>query len=326
MVLTHDDGETRRDIRMLSTDDLPEGDVLVRVDYSSLNYKDALAVTGAGPVIRNWPMVPGIDLAGTVEESSSPDYMPGDGVVLTGWGMGERHWGGYAQRQRVRHEWLLPLPEGLDAKRAMAIGTAGLTAMLCVMALEEAGLEPEKGIVLVTGASGGVGSVAISVLSHLGYEVAALTRSRDEEAYGYLDSLGASEVVVADPGWGEPLRPLEKQRWAGAVDTVGSRVLARVLAQTSYGGAVAACGLAGGTYLPVTVMPFVLRGVSLLGVDSVMCPSAHRREAWKRLSQELSEETLDRVSRTIPLREVPREAELMVAGQGRGRVVVNPNA
>jgi acrylyl-CoA reductase (NADPH) len=318
MVLTRDDGETRCGTRRLSTDDLPEGDVLVRVEYSSLNYKDALAVTGRGPAVRTWPMVPGIDLAGRVEESGSPDYLPGDGVVLTGWSAGEQHWGGYVQRQRLRSEWLLPLPEGLDAKRAMAIGTAGLTAMLCVMALEEAGLEPEKGLVLVTGASGGVGSVAISVLSHLGYEVAALTRSRDEETHGYLDSVGASEVVVADPGWDEPPRPLEKQRWAGAVHTVGSSVLARVLAQTSYGGAVAACGLAGGTDLPVTVMPFVLRGVSLLGVDSVMCPSACRREAWKRLSQELSEETIERVSRTIPLREVPREAELMVAGQGRG--------
>lgn len=327
MVLTQEDDGTRHEIQDLTTEDLPEeGDVLVSVEYSSLNYKDSMAVTGTGKIVRSWPMVPGIDLAGTVEESDSEDYEPGDQVVLTGWSVGEKYWGGYTQKQRVKSDWLVPLPEGLDTYRAMAVGTAGFTAMLCVMTLEEAGVAPEKGAVLITGASGGVGSVAISVLSKLGYTVAALTTPGQEETQAdYLRSLGASEVL-SGPEWAENPRPLEKQRWAGGVDTVGTVVLARLLAETNYGGAVANCGLAGGTDLPTTVMPFILRGVSLRGVDSVMCPVERRKEAWERLAKDLPADALNQIERVISLREVPQEAENMMAGQTRGRVVIDVNA
>jgi acrylyl-CoA reductase (NADPH) len=298
--------------------------VLVAVEYSSLNYKDGLAVTGKGKIVRQFPMVPGVDLAGTVLESASPDYKPGDKVVLTGWSVGEKYWGGYTQKERVKSQWLVPLPAGLDTKKAMTIGTAGFTAMLCVMALEEAGITPgmEKPVI-VTGASGGVGSVAVALLSKLGYTVAAVT-GRPEGA-DYLRSLGASQIVTREEMAAKP-RPLEAQRWSGAVDTVGSTVLARVLAELDYAGTVAACGLAGGADLPTTVMPFILRGARLQGVDSVMCPLPRRRQAWDRLVQDLPENALQNISHVASLDEVPGLAEDIIAGKVQGRVVVDPNA
>jgi len=321
LVLTQDDaGATQAEVRELTEADLPDEDVLVSVEYSSLNYKDGLAITGKGRVVRDFPMVPGIDLAGTVLSSRSPDYQPGQKVVLTGWGVGERYWGGYSQRQRVRPEWLVPLPESLGTREAMAIGTAGLTAMLCVMTLEEAGITPDSGDILVTGASGGVGSVAVSVLARLGYRVAAVT-GRPEGA-GWLRELGAQTVVSRDE-MTQPPKPLESQRWAGAVDAVGGVMLARVLAETAYGGAVAACGLAGGADLPITVMPFILRGVTLRGVDSVMCPVARRQAAWERLAQDLPRDALAGLIREVGLRELPALARQILAGQVRGRVVVS---
>jgi acrylyl-CoA reductase (NADPH) len=323
MVLEQNDGETLASIQTLNLGDLPDEEILVAVDYSSLNYKDGLAVTGRGKVISTWPMVPGIDLSGTVLESDSGDYAAGDKVVLTGWGVGEKHWGGYSQRQRVKAEWLAPLPSGLDTRQAMAIGTAGFTAMLCVMALEEGGLTPEKGKVLVTGASGGVGSVAIALLAHAGYEVAAVTGR--ESSHDYLRELGASEIVTRDE-MSERSRPLEKQRWAGVIDTVGGAILARALAETHYGGAVAACGLAGDYKLPSTVMPFILRGVRLQGVDSVMCPAERRATAWRRLAEELPSEMLGAINQVVSLEEVPRLAGEIIDGQIKGRVVVDLNA
>ncbi len=324
LVLTQDGKQTRHEIKQLTTADLPEGDVRVAVEYSSLNYKDGLAVTGKGKIVRTWPMVPGIDLAGTVLESASSDYKSGDKVVLTGWSVGEKYWGGYAQQQRVRAQWLVPLPAGLDTQKAMAIGTAGFTAMLCVMALEEAGILPDADKpVIVTGASGGVGSVAVAILAKLGYKVAAVT-GRPENA-DYLKSLGAAEIIGRDEV-AQPPRPLEAQRWAGAVDTVGSTTLARVLAETDYNGAVAACGLAGGMDLPTSVAPFILRGVKLLGIDSVMCPVERRKQAWARLVQDLPDSALGDISYVASLEEIPQLAEDIVAGKVRGRVIVNPNA
>ncbi len=323
LVLTQDDaGKTIAEVRQLTNDDLPEGDVLVAVDYSSLNYKDGLAITGKGKIVRTWPLVPGIDLAGTVMESTSPDYTAGDQVVLTGWSVGEKYWGGYSQRQRVRSKWLVPLPEGLDSQRAMAIGTAGFTSMLCVMTLEEAGVTPDKGTVLVTGASGGVGSVAVAILSKLGYTVAAVSGRPETEAY--LRQLGAAEFVSREE-MNQPPRALEGQRWAGAVDTVGSTLLARVLAETQYGGCVAACGLAGGADLPTTVMPFILRNVSLRGVDSVMCPVPRRIEAWGRLVDDLPSDALGEIGHIASLEELPEQADKIIAGQVRGRVIVDVN-
>src|SRR5947209_6696855 len=265
--------------------DLPDGDVTVAVSHSSLNYKDGLAVTGKGKIIRSYPMVCGIDLAGVVEASDAPGFKPGDEVLVTGWGLSEAHPGGFTQRQRVRSEWITRKPDSLTAAQTMAIGTAGLTAMLCVLALERAGVTPDsEGEVLVTGAGGGVGSVAVAVLANLGYRVAASTGRA--ETHAYLKSLGATTIVdradLETPG-----RPLDAQRWSGGVDAVGSGTLATVLAQTYYGGAVAACGLAGGNDLPTTVLPFILRGVSLLGIDSVMCPMPARDEAWRRLASDL---------------------------------------
>ena len=325
LVLTQENQQTIPAIRQLSIADLPAEDVLVAVEYSSLNYKDGLAVTGKGRIVRQFPMVPGIDLAGTVLESDSPDYQPGDKVVLTGWGVGERYWGGYTQKARLRSQWLIPLPEGLDAQRAMAIGTAGFTAMLCVMALEEANIDRAADYpVLVTGASGGVGSVAVALLANLGYRVAAVTGR--PETQDYLRGLGASVFVTRDEMTTPATSPLETQRWAGAVDTVGSKMLARVLAETAYGGAVAACGLAGGVDLPTTVMPFILRGVRLLGVDSVMCPISRRKQAWARLVRDLPNSALGGIARVASLEEVPQLASDIVAGKVRGRVVVNPNA
>ena len=313
-------GETSVQLRALSEADLPDEDVLVAVEYSSLNYKDGLAITGKGRVVRDFPMIPGIDLAGTVLSSRSEQYSPGDRVVLTGWGVGERHWGGYSQRQRVRPDWLVRLPDTLSTRDAMAIGTAGFTAMLCVMALESAGITPDSGEVLVTGASGGVGSVAVAILAKLGYEVAAVTGR--PEGSDWLRQLGAASIIPrADMA--QPPRPLESQRWAGAVDTVGGVILARVLAETCYGGTVTACGLAGGVDLPTTVMPFILRNVALQGVDSVMCPPARRQQAWERLARDLPGDRLTALTQEVSLEQLPELAPKILAGKVRGRVVVS---
>ncbi len=321
LVLDQVDGKTRSSVQRLRPDDLPPGEVRVAIDYSSMNYKDAMALTGRGKIVRQFPMVPGIDFAGTVIESATPAYRSGDKVVLTGWSVGERYWGGYSQQQRVKAEWLTPLPPGLDSQQAMLIGTAGLTAMLCVMALQEAGVA--SGAVLVTGASGGVGSVAVSLLSRLGYEVMALSQN-PEKSRSYLQSLGAAEVLDGAQ-WHDKPAALATQRWAGAIDVVGGNVLARILSECHYGGAVAACGLAGGVTLETTVMPFILRGVRLLGVDSVMCPNARRAAAWARLAQELPVSAQQQMMRLASLQELPALAEAMMAGQARGRVVVDVN-
>jgi len=323
LVLNQDDGKTVAEIRQLNLSDLPVEDVLVEVDCSSLNYKDGLAVTGAGKVVSNWPMVPGIDLAGTVLESGNKAFSPGDQVVLTGWSVGEKYWGGYSQKQRVKADWLVPLPEGMSPQQAMAIGTAGLTAMLCKMALEEGGLEVGKGPVLVTGSSGGVGSVAVALLAKAGYEVVAVTGR--ESSHAYLRELGASEIVTRDEMTAQA-RPLEKQRWAAAIDTVGGDMLARVLAEIHYGGVVAACGLAGGYKLPSTVMPFILRNVRLQGVDSVMCSVERRKIAWKRLATELPDEMLNSINQVVSLEQIPELATEILKGQIRGRVVVDLKA
>ncbi|WP_370206086.1 acrylyl-CoA reductase (NADPH) [Pararhodobacter marinus] len=303
----------------IDTDHLPEGDVLVEIAYSTLNYKDALAITGASPVVRKFPMVPGIDFAGIVRESSHPAYKAGDKVVLNGWGVGEVHWGGLAKFARVKGDWLVPLPEAISMKRAMAIGTAGYTAMLCVQALEKHGVAPDAGPVAVTGAAGGVGSVAVTLLASRGYEVAAVT-GREEEA-DFLTSLGASSIVARDELSGKP-RALNKERFAGGVDVAGSTVLANLLSMTRYGGTVAACGLAAGMDLPASVAPFILRGVTLAGVDSVMCPAPRRRAAWDALAAELDMEKLDALSVELPFSEVIDAAPKFLKGQIRGRVIV----
>ncbi len=299
---------------------LPAGDVLVQVSHSTLNYKDALAITGKAPVVRSWPMVPGIDFAGAVLESSDPRYRPGDAVLLNGWGVGESHWGGLAQKARVKAEWLLPLPAGLTAAQAMAIGTAGYTAMLCVMALQRNGLLPALGPVLVTGANGGVGSIAIALLARLGFEVHASTGRLAEAEH--LKALGATDIIDRAT-LNAPGKPLQKERWAGAVDSVGSHTLANVCAGIRYGGVVAACGLAQGMDFPSTVAPFILRGVTLAGVDSVMAPHARRAEAWQRLARELPAELLSRNTETIALADAASVAARLLAGQVRGRVVVD---
>lgn len=299
--------------------DLMDGDVLVRVTHSTVNYKDGLALTGRAPVVRRWPMIPGIDFAGRVETSSHPDFKPGDLVVLNGWGTGETHLGAYAQKSMVKGDWLVPLPPGLNPDEAMAIGTAGYTAMLCVLALEKHGLKPTDGPVIVTGAAGGVGSVATALLAKAGWHVIAST-GRPEEA-DYLKSLGASEIIdraeLAAPG-----RALGKERWAAGVDAVGSHTLANLLSMTKYGGAVAACGLAQGMDLPASVAPFILRGIALLGVDSVMCPKPRRLEAWSRLASDLDRDRLARMTTTIPLEDVIETGKAIVEGKVRGRVVV----
>ncbi len=299
---------------------LPAGDVLVQVSHSTLNYKDALAITGKAPVVRSWPMVPGIDFAGAVLESSDPRYRPGDAVLLNGWGVGESHWGGLAQKVRVKADWLLPLPAGLTAAQAMAIGTAGYTAMLCVMALQRNGLLPAQGPVLVTGANGGVGSIAIALLARLGFEVHASTGRLAEAEH--LKALGATDIIDR-AALNTPGKPLQKERWAGAVDSVGSHTLANVCAGIRYGGVVAACGLAQGMDFPSTVAPFILRGVTLAGVDSVMAPHARRAEAWQRLARELPAELLSRNTETIALADAAGVAARLLAGQVRGRVVVD---
>ena len=301
---------------------LPDGDVTVRVAYSTLNYKDGLAITGKGPVVRKFPMVPGIDLAGTVEASTHAGIAVGDKVVLNGWGVGEGHWGGLSQRARLKGDWLVPLPAAFTPRQAMAIGTAGYTAMLCVMALERHGVTPANGEVLVTGANGGVGSVAVALLAKLGYTVVAST-GRPQEA-DYLKALGAAEIIdraqLSAPG-----KPLAKERWAGAVDTVGSHTLANVCASTKYRGAVAACGLAQGMDFPSSVAPFILRGVTLAGVDSVMAPRAERLEAWRRLAQDLDVTRLELMTREIGLGEAVATAAALLEGKVRGRVVVDVN-
>ena len=299
--------------------ELMEGDVTIRVEWSALNYKDGLAVTGKAPVVRRFPMIAGIDLAGTVEQSSNPQWKAGDKVICTGWGLGETHLGAYAEKARVKGDWLVHLPEGLSTRDAMAIGTAGFTAMLAVLALEQHGLRPNDGAVVVTGAAGGVGSVATAVLAKLGYHVIAST-GRMSEA-GYLKGLGAAEVIDRSELSG-PAKPLAKERWAGGIDSVGSNTLANILAMTKYRGAVAACGLAAGMDLPSSVAPFILRGVSLLGIDSVMCPIELRKAAWNRLVSDLDRAKLVDITHEIGLDQVIEAGARILAGQVRGRIVV----
>lgn len=306
----------------LETSDLMEGDAVVKVDYSTLNYKDGLALTGAAPVVRAWPMIPGIDFVGTIESCESDRFNPGDKVILNGFGMGEAHLGGYAQRARVNSDWLVALPDGITPLQSMAIGTAGYTAMLCVMAIEE-GCKPGDGEILVTGAAGGVGSVAIAILSKLGYNVVASTGRASEEAY--LNQLGATRIIdrneLNDKG-----RPLDKEKWAGVVDAVGSHTLANAISQTRYGGVVAACGLAQGADLPLTVMPFILRGVTLRGIDSVMAPLAVREAAWARLAKDLDLQQLEKMTTIKKLEDVAELGASILAGQTRGRIVIDVNA
>lgn len=316
-----DKTEKGQSVRMAQLDEsaLPGGDVLVDVMWTTLNYKDALAITGKSPVVRSFPMVPGIDFAGVVAESDNPSFHAGDQVISTGWGVGEKHWGGMARKARVNGDWLVPLPEGLTLRQAMGIGTAGFTAMLCVMALENNGVTPDGGEVLVTGAAGGVGSVATALLAGKGYQVAAVT-GRSEEA-DYISRLGAARMVDRDE-FAAPGRPLEKERWAGAIDVVGSVVLANVLAGIKYGGTVACCGLAGGMDLPATVAPFILRGVTLAGVDSVMCDRLKRVLAWRRLARDLDLAKLESMLNEVAFEDVVAAAPRMLAGKVRGRVIV----
>ena len=304
----------------LTDADLMAGDVTVAISHSTVNYKDGLAITGKAPVVRKFPLIPGIDFAGRVRASTHAGIALGDQVILNGWGVGESHHGGLAQRARVNGDWLVPLPEGIDAGHAMAIGTAGYTAMLCVMALEDQGVQPSSGEVLVTGAAGGVGSVAIALLARLGYTVVASTGRTSEEAY--LKELGAA-AVIDRAEFAAQAKLLARSRWAGAIDVAGSTTLANVLSQMNYGGAVAACGLAQGMDLPTSVAPFILRGVKLIGVDSVMCPRPRRLAAWQRLAQDLDLKKLDRMTTHIKLDEVPKAAADIIAGKIRGRLVVD---
>jgi acrylyl-CoA reductase (NADPH) len=306
-------------LRKLSEQDLMPGDVTVRVEYSGLNYKDGLALTSKAPVIRNFPLIPGIDFAGQVTDSGNPDYKLGDRVLLTGYGVGEVHDGGYSELARVDGQWLVPVPEGMSTRQAMMVGTAGFTAMLCVMALENHGISPDDGTILVTGAAGGVGSVAIMLLARLGYRVTAVTGRRSEQSY--LEKTGATAVLDRSL-FSEKARPLAREQWMGAIDVAGGNTLANVLSQIKYGGAVAACGLADSMELPTSVAPFILRGISLYGIDSVMAPMALRREAWKRISQDLDLEALERGSTEIGFAELPAAAEAILAGKIRGRTVV----
>ena len=320
LILEQEEKQTIASVRQIDESQLPEGNVLIDVDYSSLNYKDGLAITGKGRVVRQFPMVPGIDLTGKVIESQDERYQAGDQVVLTGWGVGEGHWGGMAEKARLNGDWLVPLTDGFTPKQSMMIGTAGFTAMLCVQALVDAGIAPESGEVLVTGASGGVGSVAVTLLAQLGYNVVAVT-GRIEKNGELLKQLGATRVIERSE-FEEPAKPLEKQLWAGAVDTVGSKMLAKVLAQVDYDGAVAACGLAGGFDLPTTVMPFILRNVKLLGIDSVMCPREKRLKAWQRLSELLPASYFEQACTEINLEQAPEQAQAIIQGQVTGRVVI----
>ncbi|MBL8448910.1 MAG: oxidoreductase [Dechloromonas sp.] len=322
ILIEKDDAGYRTNLRDIDDTQLPEGDVTVRVSHSTLNYKDGLAITGKGPVVRRFPMVPGIDLVGTVESSTHADYQPGDSVLLNGWGVGEGHWGGLAQKARLKGDWLVPLPKQFSPQQAMAIGTAGYTAMLCVLALERHGVKPEHGEIVVSGAAGGVGSVATAVLAKLGYTVVAIS-GRSEEA-DYLKRLGASEVLNrAD--FSSPGKPLGKERWAGAVDVVGSHTLANICATTKYRGVVTACGLAGGMDFPATVAPFILRGVTLAGIDSVMCPRPDRLETWRRLGIDLDVSKLEMISTEISLADAIPTAAKLINGEIRGRVIVDVN-
>ena len=319
-----DEGKTSASVGQIGLDDLPEGDVVVAVDYSTVNYKDGLCIGPGGGLVRNYPHVPGIDFAGTVETSNDPRYAAGDKVVLTGWRVGEMHWGGYAQKARVKADWLVPLPSGLTTRQAMAVGTAGFTAMLAVMALQDHGMKPDQGPVLVTGAAGGVGSVATAILSHLGVEVAAVTGRPDTA--DYLKSLGATQIVARDEINETVKRPLESENWAGCVDAVGGPMLARVLGQMKYGASVAAVGLAGGANLPATVIPFLLRGVNLLGIDSVMQPYDNRLRAWSRIATDLPMDKLEAMIHPATLGDLPQLGADILKGQVKGRVVVDVNA
>lgn len=318
LLLEQQDGKTLASVQRIDDSQLPQGDVTVDIQWSSLNYKDALAITGKGKIIRNFPMVPGIDFAGTVRASDDARFQPGQQVLLTGWGVGENHWGGLSERARVKGDWLVPMPTGLDGRKAMIIGTAGFTAMLCVMALEDAGVRPGEGEIVVTGASGGVGSTAVALLHKLGYQVAAV--SGRESTHAYLRQLGADRILSREEF--AETRPLEKQVWAGAVDTVGDKVLAKVLAQMNYGGCVAACGLAGGFALSTTVMPFILRNVRLQGVDSVMTPADRRAAAWERLVKDLPESFYAQSATEITLDKAPQFADAIINNQAQGRTLV----
>jgi acrylyl-CoA reductase (NADPH) len=322
ILIERDPPPYRANVTDLDEAQLPAGDVTVRVAHSTLNYKDALAITGKGPVVRQFPMVPGIDFAGTVERSSHGDFKSGDRVVLNGWGVGETHWGGLGQTARVKSEWLVPLPAALTTRQAMAIGTAGYTAMLCVMALERHGIAPSSGEILVTGAAGGVGSIAIALLSKLGFRVAAMT-GRPAEA-DFLKQLGAAEIIDRAQ-YSAAGKPLSKERWAAAIDVVGSHTLANVCASLRYGGVVAACGLAGGMDFPASVAPFILRGITLVGIDSVMRPRTDRLEAWRRLSRDLDLQRLELLTEEIGLSQAIARAGQFLQGRVRGRIVVDVN-
>jgi acrylyl-CoA reductase (NADPH) len=322
LILDQTDAKTTATVGEMPRDRLMPGDVTVKVAYSTVNYKDGLAVTGKGRIVRSFPFIPGIDLAGTVETSDNPAFKPGDEVILNGWGVGERHFGGYATLARVRGDWLVKKPAGLTTRQAMAIGTAGYTAMLSVIALEDHGVKPGAGPVLVTGAAGGVGSVAVALLARLGYEVAALT-GRAEQG-DYLKGLGAASIV-ARADLEKPGKPLEAERWAGVVDAVGGQILVNAIAATRYGGAVSACGLAASSGLPGTVLPFILRGVNLLGIDSVMCPRPRREVAWQRLARDLPTDKLEAMIQPAGLADVPALAEAITLGKVKGRVVVDVN-
>ena len=317
-----EDGAISQSIEAINVDRLPEGEVLVDVEYSTLNYKDGLCITAKGGLVRNFPHIPGIDFAGTVSSSTDDRYKVGDDVIQTGWRVGEAHWGGYATKARVDADWLVPMPKGMSARHTMAIGTAGLTSMLAVMSLEEHGLTPDKGEVLVTGAAGGVGSVAVSILNHLGYSVAAVT-GRPETA-DYLKALGATSIIPREELLEESKRPLESERWAGCVDAVGGEMLGRVLKQMKYGGSVAAIGLAGGAAIPsFTVVPFLLRGVNLLGIDSVACPYERRVIAWQRLANELPFDRLEPMIEEYGLSDLVDLGPAILKGQVKGRAVIN---
>ena len=324
LVLHEAGGKVEPRIEAVDDSSLPPGDVTVAVEYSTLNYKDGMILQGIGRLVRNYPHIPGIDFAGTVEHSSSPEFSPGDPVILTGWRVGEVYWGGYAEKARVKSDWLVRRPAGLGAAQAMAIGTAGFTAMLAVMALEQHGLRAGAGEVLVTGAAGGVGSIATALLARLGHRVAASTGR--PELRDYLTGLGAAELIERAALAAKPTRPLGTERWAGAVDAVGGSTLANVLTQLKYRASVAACGLAGGSDLPATVLPFLLRGVNLLGIDSVMCPRDERIAAWQRLAHDLPLDLLDRMTEIVPLTEVPVLAPKILSGGVRGRIIIDLKA
>jgi acrylyl-CoA reductase (NADPH) len=321
LVLHEEGGKVVPRLETIDENRLPSGEVTVAVEYSTLNYKDGMILEGQGRLVRAYPHVPGVDFAGTVLGSDSPEFRPGDPVIVTGWRVGELQWGGYAERARVKAGYLVRRPEGLSARQAMAIGTAGFTAMLAVIALEKHGLTQNAGDVLVTGAAGGVGSIAVSLLAALGYRVAASTGR--PELREYLEGLGAAELIDRAALAAKPGRPLDRERWAGAIDAVGGMTLATVLTQLNYRASVAACGLAGGSDLPATVIPFLLRGVNLLGIDSVMCPRAERIEAWDRLARDLPLAKLEAMTQTVPLAEVPALAPRILKGEVRGRIVVD---